>query len=147
MESNHIFLVATAALCWFSTGVSWLLQLVTYPTFKFLSEENSCLFYNSFNGRLLKTVKIPMFLGNILMLILVAFHPETCPMGLIYLTALCSILIIFTTLKYEFPNRKVLEKAGKNKDLMGVLLKNNLTQSIGWTISSLSLAYMILKMI
>ena len=147
METNHIFLITTAALCWFSTGASWLLQVVAYPTFKLLSEENSLLFYNSFNGRLLKTVKIPMFLGNILTLILVAFHPETCPMGLIYLTALCSIFIIFTTLKYELPSRKVLEKEEKNKDLMGVLLKNNLTQSIGWTISSLSLAYMILKMI
>ena len=88
-----------------------------------------------------------MFLSNILMLILVAFHPETCPMGLIYLTALCSIFIIFMTLKYELPNRKLMEKEGKNKDLMGVLLKYNLPQTIGWTISSISLAYMILKMI
>ena len=88
-----------------------------------------------------------MFLSNILMLILVAFHPETCPMGLIYLTALCSIFIIFTTLKYEFPSRKLLEKRGKNSALIDDLMKYDLTQTIGWTISSLSLAYMILKMI
>ena len=88
-----------------------------------------------------------MFLSNILMLILVAFHPETCPMGLIYLTALCSIFIIFTTLKYELPNQKLMKNQGKNKEMMGVLLKYNLLQTVGWTISNLSLAYMILKMI
>ena len=145
METSKIFLLATTLLCWYSLGASWLLQIVAYPTYKQVGEKEFVAYHTDFGNRLLKTSVIPMILTNIMTFIFIFYHPDTVPMGLVYLTALCSGIILFTTVKYEVPKHQQLDKEGKSDSGIDYLVKNNLPRSICWTVAALSLGYMVLK--
>ena len=145
METKHIFLLFTTLLCWYSLGVSVLLQFVAYPSYKLVGDKEFVPFHVFFGKKLLIASVMPMILTNLLTFILVFYHPDTVPMGLVYITAICSGIILFTTMKYEVPKHQELDKVGKSEAGIDYLIQNNLPRTICWTVAALSLGYMVFK--
>lgn len=145
MDSSKLLLLATAALFWYATGASWLLQYVAYPTFKRVNKDGFVPFHVAFGKHLLVATVTPMVVGNLCSFVLVFFHPESSPVGLVYLVAICSVIILFTTMKYEVPRHKKLDEVGKDDALIDGLVQNNVPRTASWTVASLALAYMILQ--
>ena len=143
MDSSKLLLLATAALFWYATGASWLLQYVAYPTYKLVNKDGFVPFHIAFGKRLLVATVIPMVLGNFCSVILVFFHPDSSPVGLVYLVAICSVVILFTTMKYEVPRHNKLDEVGKDDALIDGLVTDNAPRTASWTVGSLALAYMI----
>ena len=88
---------------------------------------------------------MPMVIGNLCSFILVVYHPESSPVGLVYLVAICSVIILFTTMKYEVPRHNKLDEVGKDDSLIDGLVMDNAPRTASWTIASLALAYMVFK--
>ena len=145
MDSSKLLLLVTAALFWYATGASWLLQYVAYPTFKHVNKDGFVPFHVAFGKRLLVATVTPMVVGNLCSFVLVFFHPESSPVGLVYLVAICSVIILFTTMKYEVPRHKKLDEVGKDAALIDGWVQNNVPRTASWTVASLALAYMILQ--
>jgi hypothetical protein len=145
MDSSKVILLATTLLFWYATGASWLLQYVAYPTYKLVNKDGFVPFHIAFGKRLLIATVIPMVVGNLLSFVLVFVHPDTVPVGLVYLVAICSIVILFTTMKYEVPRHNKLDEVGKDDGLIDGLVKDNAPRTASWTLASLALAYMLLN--
>jgi hypothetical protein len=145
MDNSKLLLLSTAALFWYATGASWLLQYVAYPTYKLVNKDGFVPFHVAFGKRLLISTVMPMVIGNLCSFILVIYHPESAPVGLVYLVAICSIVILFTTMKYEVPRHNKLDEVGKDDTLIDGLVMDNAPRTASWTIASLALAYMIFK--
>ena len=145
MVNTHLFLLLTAVLCWYCMGVSWLLQYVVYPTYKHIAVENFSKYHSDLEQRLLKVAVIPKIVTNILMMTLIFMHPETCPMGLIYLTALCSMMILYSTFRQINPKNRDLRENGLSNERVEYLIQKNLPRSLVWTVASCALCYMVFK--
>jgi hypothetical protein len=145
MDNSKLLLLATTALFWYATGASWLLQYVAYPTYKLVNTNGFVPFHVAFGKRLLISTVMPMVIGNLCSFILVFYHPESSPVGLVYLVAICSIVILFTTMKYEVPRHNKLDEVGKDDSLIDGLVMDNAPRTASWTIASLALAYMVFK--
>lgn len=145
MDNSKLLLLATAALFWYATGASWLLQYVAYPTYKLVNKDDFVPFYIAFGKGLPVATVIPMVLGNLFSFILAFYHPDSTPVGLVYLVAICSVIILFKTMKYEVPRHNKLNEVGKDDALIGGLVKDNAPRTASWTVGSLALFYMILR--
>ena len=145
MDNSKLLLLATTALFWYATGASWLLQYVAYPTYKLVNKDGFVPFHSAFGERLLIATVIPMVLGNLLSFILAFYHPESAPVGLVYLVAICSVIILFMTMKYEVSRHNKLDEVGKNDELIDGLVKDNAPRTASWTVASLALFYMVLQ--
>lgn len=145
MDNSKLLLLATTALFWYATGASWLLQYVAYPTYKLVNTDGFVPFHVAFGKRLLMSTVMPMVVGNLCSFILVVYHPESSPVGLVYLVAICSIVILFTTMKYEVPRHNKLDEVGKDDSLIDGLVMDNVPRTASWTIASLALTYMVFK--
>ncbi len=145
MDNSKLLLLATTALFCYATGASWLLQYVAYPTYKLVNKDGFVPFHVAFGKRLLISTVMPMVIGNLCSFILVFYHPESSPVGLVYLVAICSIVILFTTMKYEVPRHNKLDEVGKDDTLIDGLVMDNAPRTAAWTIASLALLYMIFK--
>jgi undecaprenyl pyrophosphate phosphatase UppP len=145
MDNSQILLLVTTVLFWYATGASWLLQYVAYPTYKLVNKDGFVPFHVEFGKRLLISTVMPMVIGNLCSFILVFYHPDSSPVGLVYLVAICSVVILFTTMKYEVPRHNKLDEIGKDDALIDGLVQDNAPRTASWTIASLALAYMILK--
>lgn len=145
MDNSKLLLLATTALFWYATGASWLLQYVAYPTYKLVNRDDFVPFHVDFGKRLLISTVMPMVIGNLFSFILVVYHPDSSPVGLVYLVAICSVIILFTTMKYEVPRHNKLDEVGKDDALIDGLVMDNAPRTASWTVASLALAYMIFK--
>jgi hypothetical protein len=145
MDNSKLLLLATTALFWYATGASWLLQYVAYPTYKLINKDGFVPFHVDFGKRLLISTVMPMVIGNLCSFILVVYHPESSPVGLVYLVAICSVIILFTTMKYEVPRHNKLDEVGKDDSLIDGLVMDNAPRTASWTIASFALAYMVFK--
>jgi hypothetical protein len=145
MDSSKLLLLTTAALFWYATGASWLLQYGAYPTFKRVNKDDFVPFHRAFDKRLRVATVIPMSVGNFCSFVLVFFHPDSSPVGLVYLIAICSAIILFTMMKYAVPRHNKLNEVGKDAALIDGLLQDNASLTASWTVASVALAYMILQ--
>ncbi len=145
MANTHLFLLLTTVLCWYCIGVSWVIQYVVYPTYKHIAVGNWSKYHPDLEQRLLKVAAIPMILTNMLMFALIFKHPETCPMGLIYLTALCSVMILYSTFRQINPKIRDLRDHGLSNERIEYLIQKNLPRSLVWTVAGCALIYMIFK--
>jgi hypothetical protein len=145
MDNSKLLLLSTAALFWYATGASWLLQYVAYPTYKRVNKTDFRMFHIFFSKFLAVSTVLPMVIGVLCSFILAFYHPESAPVGLVYLVSICAVFIVFNTLKYEIRHHNNLLNGVKDVESVDALIKSNLKQTVSWTIGSLALAYMIFK--
>lgn len=145
MENTPFLLLTTTVLCWYCVGVSWVLQYVVYPTYTYIAVENFSAYHKGLEQKLSLTAVIPMFLTNILMILLIFKHPDSSPMGLIYLTALCAFMILYSTFRQIMPKNRALQEQGLSNERVEYLIQKNLPRSLVWTVAGCTLIYMVFK--
>ena len=145
MENTPFLLLTTTVLCWYCVGVSWVLQYVVYPTYTYIAVENFSGYHKDLEQKISLTAVIPMFLTNILMILLIFKHPDSSPMGLIYLTALCAFMILYSTLRQIMPKNRALREKGLSNERVEYLIQKNLPRSLVWTVAGCALIYMVFK--
>lgn len=143
MDFTHLLLYVCAVLYLYCTGGSWMLQWVSYPTYHLVGEKEFVPFHVDSGKRLLPVFVGPAVLACLLTLILVFVRPTGVPLLAALIAALCSLVILVTTVALEVPKHNALDKTGKSTALIDGLIRDNLPRALSWTLGSALLIYMV----
>ena len=121
----------------FLTGLIWIVQLVHYPTFKYVDKVEFIPFENFHKNRI-SIIVIPLMFTELITGMLLYYASE---FGIIYSVA--TLLLICTWLSTFFLSVPLHSKlsAGKNIESIRKLILTNWPRTIFWTLRSLMLSY------
>lgn len=142
MEFSLILLIVCTTLYIYAAGGCWLLQVVCYPTYHLVGEKEFVPFHIAFGNRLIPVFVVPAVLACLSSFVLLFVRPVGTAFWLPLVVALCSAVILFTTITIEVPKHQALDKNGKSSTLIDGLVSNNLPRAISWTVGSFVLLYM-----
>ncbi len=142
MEFSSMFLIACTVLYLYCTGGSWMLQIVSYPTYHHVGEREFVPFHVDSGKRLIPIFVIPAVLVCLATVALVFLRSSSTPLWASLVVALCSLVILVTTIALEVPKHNALDKNGKNTALIDGLVRDNLPRAISWTLGSGLLVFM-----
>lgn len=142
MDGGHILLLFTLVLTWFCIGtMSRLMYNAAHPSNSQLNDKN----VEQLGKKQLQIVQFASLIACIMMLLLFVKHPETCPIGMIYLIALIAIGILYRSYQpflsigksKPVQNRRIFyEHFPNNKDVVLVTL---------WILAGLALTFLVAK--
>ena len=116
-------------------GISWLLQVVVYPTYRLVSAADFVPFHVAQGRRMIPVLMVPMFATSVLNVINAVLSRDEFHAGLLWGVAGCAAVVMGTTLLFELPKHLELDKTGKNDARIEGLVRDNLPRSIAWTIA------------
>lgn len=142
MWPELIFLINTFASV-FMTGLIWIVQLVHYPSFRFVSEVNYLAFQNH-HVRSIDKIVIPMMVAEITTSFALSWFDGFLSMNALgfYLV----LLIWISTGLFSVPAHSKLE-SGKDIDAINSLVSTNWIRTILWTVKSGLSFYLLMGML
>jgi hypothetical protein len=132
--------VLTTVLFWYAAGGCWLLQVVAYPTYSLVGNDEFVPFHVDFGKRLMPVFVVPAVLACLGAFALIFLRPTSMPLWLALIVALCAAIILGTTMLIEVPKHAALDRDGKSETLIQGLVQNNLPRAISWTVGGILLA-------
>lgn len=128
----HIHLFSTL----FMTGLIWLVQMVHYPSFKFVDEKLYTDF-QLFHMNKITVVVLPMMLMELFSLLLLSYLNLTTPF------IICLILLGLIWMNTFFWNVPLHQKLVKQKDneTINRLVISNWPRTILWSVKSIYLVF------
>jgi len=147
MDLASLLLLLCTALFLYCTGGSWMLQVVCYPTYALVGPDEFVPFHVEFGKRLMRAFVAPALVANLLSFVVVFYRPEGVSLMAALVVALCSIVILSTTMVFEVPRHNALDRDGKSDDLIRALVRDNIPRTISWTVGSILLITMLLNAI
>ena len=143
MSLPLVLLIVCTVLYIYAAGGCWLLQVVCYPTYHLVGEKDFVPFHVAFGNRLLPVFVIPAVLACLSSFALLFVRPPGVALWLAIIVAICSAIILLTTMLIEVPKHQALDKQGKSTTLIAELVSNNLPRAISWTVGSFVLLDML----
>jgi len=132
-------------MCFYCTGALWMLQIVCYPTYALVGEKEFVPFHVDFGKRLLIAAVGPMIVTSLATFALIFARPEAAPLWAALLTAICTAIVLGTTIAIEVPKHNQLDRDGKSLEVINGLVSNNIPRVICWTLASVTLVYMVVQ--
>jgi hypothetical protein len=139
MEASTWLLLVTTVLFLYCLGGSWMLQIVSYPTYALVGKEEFVPFHKESGRRLLPVFVAPAVIACLCAMVLVFWRPAAMPIWIALIAAICGLVILVTTIALEVPKHNKLDTDGKSIVLIEGLVRDNLPRSISWTLGSLAL--------
>ncbi len=138
MMHSFIFFLQVFS-CFAMTGVIWIIQLVHYPSFSFISEHKFEAF-NKFHQASITYIVMPLMLVEIITGALIFY---LAPSQKIYLLLFfLTILIWLSTFLLSIPYHSELLN-GYNADTINKLITTNWPRTILWTLRSSIFIYLL----
>ncbi len=119
-----------------------MLQVMAYPTYALVGKAEFIPFHVSSGRRLIPVFVIPAVLTCLASWVLVIVRPPAVPLWAALLVALCTLIILVTTIVIEVPKHNKLDKDGKDDRLIEQLVRDNMPRVACWTLGCLLLLYM-----
>lgn len=139
MSLNIIFLInLTTSL--FLAGLIWTIQLVHYPSFRFVSEENFKSFHVFHNQRI-SFIVVPVMITELITSGSLWWNDGYLSLNGIGFYLVC--LIWLATAFLSVPNHTKLAK-GKNDTVINSLVNTNWVRTVLWTVKALLAVYIII---
>lgn len=130
------------------TGVIWLVQVVNYPLYKYLSTENFTQYQGEHIRRITRVVAPIMIIELFTSLGLISFLPlELAQQNILYpllINFSLVVLIWLATVSYSVPIHQAL-KDGFDQKHYNKLLSSNWVRTIAWSLRLLFLGYLMLQ--
>ena len=136
MDASSWFLLVTAVLFVYCAGGSWMLQVVSYPTYALVGEADFVPFHKDSGRRLLPVFVAPAVLACLCAVVLVFWRPAAAPLWAALVAAACGLVILATTVALEVPKHNRLDAEGKSLALIGGLVRDNVPRTAAWTLGS-----------
>jgi hypothetical protein len=134
-----VLLTVCTLAYFYCLGVSWLLQVVVYPTYRLVGAAEFVPFHVSQGRRMIPVLMVPMTATAVLSVVTAVLHRAAANAGLLWGVAACAAIVIGTTLVSELPKHLALDKGGKNDQLINGLVRDNLPRSLAWTVGCILL--------
>lgn len=125
------------AISWTLVGLIWVIQLVHYPTFKYI-DESQFLTFHQHHSQSISIIVLPLMLAELALSFYLAFqqnwqYPTLIPLLLV-------IFIWLSTFIIQVPVHQQLG-SGKNLVLIKKLVMTNWIRTILWTAKAVWISY------
>ncbi len=138
--SNQILLLIQLASCWFMTGLIWFVQIVHYPLFSKVGQDQFIV-YEKFHNTLTTWVVGPVMLAEAITALILATRQG----GILLWTCLTLLGVIWLSTAFlQVPQHSILE-AGFNPEAHKKLVSTNWIRTILWSARALLLTTLLLK--
>ena len=127
------------------TGVIWFVQIVHYPLFIFADKESFPEFSKTHSNSTGYVVILPMLL-ELMTALMLLFLYQTSPFYKYYIAAFILLTVIWiSTFLIQVPVHKKLP-GGYNKNRIEILVKYNWIRTVGWSLRTILLLYLVLQL-
>jgi hypothetical protein len=127
---HHAAMTDAIAICrmlfFYCLGLSFMLQVVVYPTYQQVGVAEFVPFHQAQARRMIPVLMMPMFATSIFAMVLAVLG--------------CAAVIVLTTLIRELPRHLLLDKKGKDERVVRELVRENLPRTLAWVIGCVLLA-------
>ncbi len=141
MTSAHMLYLAVFVAWVWGTAGCWLLQVTCYPTYGLVGRDEFVPFHVEFGRRLIPVFVVPAVLANLGAVLLCFLRPAAVPLMDALIAAVCSVVILATTMIIEVPKHIALDRDGKSERLLIELVNSNLPRVAGWTLGAAALGH------
>lgn len=125
-------------ICLFMCGLIWLVQLVHYPSFRFVDKKN-WLEFEKFHIRYISWIVMPVMFGELITAVLLGLFFKDA----LSILNLCLFLLIWlSTITLSMPSHKKLSVKHDPREIEK-LIKTNWPRTILWSLRSILLLVMI----
>lgn len=133
MDFAHLLLLFWTALIFYVLGQIWLVQIVVYPLFGKVRENEYVVYHTFYGSRIPLPVIVPGFAGFLLPVALIFLGPESVPVWTYLANAACGAVGLLVTVLLEIPRHARLEKGGKQEAVIRELILFNWPRTLSIT--------------
>ena len=137
MDLGHLLLLFWTVVIFYVTGQIWFVQIVVYPLFGKVGEDEYVAYHRFYSSRIPLPVIVPGFASFLLPVVLVFLRPDSVPQSLALANAACGLIGLYVTVALEIPRHARLEKRGKQEVVIRELVLYNWPRTLSITGSAL----------
>src|SRR3712207_5892312 len=137
MDLSHLFLLLCTVVIFYVLGEIWFVQIVVYPLFGKVGEDEYVAYHKSYSSRIPLPVILPGFASFLLPIALVFLRPESVPLWMALANVACGLIGLLVTVVLEIPRHARLEKGGKQGEVIRELVLFNWPRTLSITASAL----------
>jgi hypothetical protein len=137
MDLSHLFLLLCTVVIFYVLGEIWFVQIVVYPLFGKVGEDEYVAYHKSYSSRIPLPVILPGFASFLLPIALVFLRPESVPLWMALANVACGLIGLLVTVVLEIPHHARLEKGGKQEAVIRELILYNWPRTLSITGSAL----------
>ena len=137
MDLAHWILLLWTLLIFYVTGGIWVAQIVVYPLFGKVGEDEYVAYHKFYSSRIPLPVILPGFASFVLPVGLVFFGPGSVPLWVYLANLVFGLVGLLVTVALEIPRHARLEKGGKQGAVIRELILYNWPRTLAITGSSL----------
>ena len=143
---EKILLILQIASTFFMTGVIWVIQIVQYPFFSNVGAENFVKYHDDYRFWITPIVLPPMTIELLSSVFLLVYPPANIDSKLIWLGLILTLIVWASTFFLQVPLHEKLA-SGFDADVHSALVKTNWIRTVGWSLRSVLLIYIVWKII
>ncbi len=136
MDPGHWLLLVSTAIVFYTLGVTWFAQIVVYPLFGKVGEQEYVAYHLFYSSRIPLPVIVPGFATFLVPVPLVLLGPESVPMSLYVANVVCGAVGLLVTVGLEIPRHSRLEKGGKQEKVIRELVRYNWPRTLSISASA-----------
>ncbi len=129
----HLLLLIHAAATWYMVGLIWMVQIVHYPMFNRVGEEQFAPYVQEHGQRITPIVMLPMVIELGTALLLLSAVPAEIPKSWLYLGAGLVLAIWVSTALLQVPCHGKLSE-GYHESAYRWLVLTNWIRTLLWTV-------------
>jgi hypothetical protein len=143
MDTANIVLLLWTALAFYGFGQIWLAQIVIYPLFAVVGEQDYVRYHHFYSSHIPLPVILPGFATFLLPLALPFFGPHAVPMWLYWANIAAGMVGLAVTVFLEIPRHAKLERHGKDLRMIGELIRYNWPRTASITVQAILTVFML----
>ena len=145
MDFAHWLLLGWTVLILYVFGEIWFVQIVVYPLFGKVGENEYVAYHRFYSSRIPLPVIVPGFASFLLPIPLVFLGPGLVPTWIYLANVVCGLVGLLVTVALEIPRHAWLEKDGKQEVVIRELILFNWPRTLSITGSAFLTVLMILS--
>jgi hypothetical protein len=145
MDFAHWLLLGWTVLILYVFGEIWFVQIVVYPLFGKVGENEYVAYHRFYSSRIPLPVIVPGFASFLLPIALVFLGPGSVPTWIYLANVVCGLVGLLVTVTLEIPRHARLEKDGKQEVVIRELILFNWPRTLSITGSAFLTVLMILS--
>ncbi len=130
----------------FLTGVIWVIQIVQYPFFAYVSAENFTKYHDDYRFWITPIVAPAMIIELLSAILLLFYPPANIDSKLIWLGLALTLIVWASTFFLQVPLHEKLAH-GFNSQTISALVKTNWIRTIAWSLRGALVLYFAWKLI
>lgn len=133
MDFAHWLLLGWTVLILYVFGEIWFVQIVVYPLFGKVGENEYVAYHRFYSSRIPLPVIVPGFVSFLLPIALVFLGPGSVPTWIYLANVVCGLVGLLVTVALEIPRHARLEKDGKQEVVIRELILFNWPRTLSIT--------------